>query len=73
MRETVRENNWNWATVLVSSVLKRGFTPSEYDLAGFVNWMEFADKNDLGSVFYGVMSSDESESFGEGSSSTGDE
>ncbi|CVL12471.1 uncharacterized protein FPRN_15067 [Fusarium proliferatum] len=37
MRETVRENNWNWAAVLASAVLKRGFTPSEYDLGGFVN------------------------------------
>ncbi|KAF5988715.1 hypothetical protein FBULB1_1323 [Fusarium bulbicola] len=73
MRETVRENNWNWAGVLASAVLKRGYTPSEYDLGGFVNWTEFADKNDLGSVFYGVISSDESTSSGEESSSPGHE
>ncbi|KAF5576724.1 hypothetical protein FPANT_10796 [Fusarium pseudoanthophilum] len=72
MRETVRENNWNWAAVLASAVLKRGYAPSEYDLGGFVNWTEFADKNDLGSVFYGVISSDE-ESSSEESSSQGDE
>ncbi|KAF5642792.1 hypothetical protein F25303_6425 [Fusarium sp. NRRL 25303] len=73
MRETVRENNWNWAAVLASAVLKRGFTPSKYDLAGFVNWKEFAEKNGLGSLFYGVVSSDESESSAEESSSLGDE
>ncbi|KAF5699201.1 hypothetical protein FMUND_14860 [Fusarium mundagurra] len=72
MRETVRENNWNWAAVLASAVLKRGYAPSEYDLGGFVNWTEFAEKNDLGSVFYGVISSD-GESSGEESSSPGDE
>ncbi|KAF5585093.1 hypothetical protein FPCIR_8451, partial [Fusarium pseudocircinatum] len=71
LRETVRENNWNWAAVLASAVLKRGYAPSEYDLGGFVNWTEFADKNDLGSVCYGVKSSDE-ESSGEESSSPGD-
>ncbi|KAF5637163.1 hypothetical protein F52700_4900 [Fusarium sp. NRRL 52700] len=65
MRETVRENNWNWAGMLASAVLKRGYTPSEYDLGGFVNWTEFADKNDLGSVFYGVISFDESGSSSE--------
>lgn len=73
MRETVRENNWNWAAVLASAVLKRGFTPSEYDLADFVNWKEFAEKNSLGSLFYGVISSDEAESSAEESSSAGDE
>ncbi|RBR01894.1 hypothetical protein FVER53263_20894 [Fusarium verticillioides] len=72
MRETVRENNWNWAAVLASAVLKRGYAPSEYDLGGFVNWTEFADKNALGSVFYGVISSDQESSGGE-SSSQGDE
>ncbi|KAF5578236.1 uncharacterized protein FSUBG_13839 [Fusarium subglutinans] len=69
MRETVRENNWNWAAVLASAVLKRGYAPPEYDLGGFVNWKEFAEKNCLGSLFYGVISSDESEE----SSSLGDE
>ncbi|KAF5965632.1 hypothetical protein FCOIX_12896 [Fusarium coicis] len=72
MRETVRENNWNWAAVLALAVLKRGYAPSEYDLGGFVNWTEFAERNDLGSVFYGAISSDE-ESSGEESSSPGDE
>ncbi|SCV57765.1 uncharacterized protein FFB14_15311 [Fusarium fujikuroi] len=73
MRETVRENNWNWAAVLASAVLKRGFAPSEYDLGGFVNWKEFAEKNGLGSLFYGVISSDEAEASAEESSSAGDE
>ncbi|CZR49512.1 uncharacterized protein FPRO_15872 [Fusarium proliferatum ET1] len=73
MRETVRDNNWNWAAVLASAVLKRGFAPSEYDLGGFVNWKGFEEKNGLGSLFYGVVSSDESESSAEESSSAGDE
>ncbi|KAG4291617.1 hypothetical protein FPRO06_13838 [Fusarium proliferatum] len=73
IRETVREKNWIWAAVLASAVLKRGSTPSEYDLGGFVNWKELAEKNGLGNLFYGVISSDESESSAEESSSPGDE
>ncbi|KAH7232320.1 uncharacterized protein BKA55DRAFT_544660 [Fusarium redolens] len=69
MRETVRENNWNWAAALAAAVLRRGVTPSEYDLSGFVNWKDFAAKNGLDSVWYGVVSSDESGSSIESSSS----
>jgi hypothetical protein len=69
MRETVRENNWNWAAALAAAVLRRGVTPSEYDLSGFVNWKDFAAKNGLDSVWYGVVSSDESGSSTESSSS----